>query len=132
MIDIKFTADGFSVLGDDHPDHLTKRAKALKKQPYDVVYRLGFFKPQSWFSPALTFLHSLTSHYIHVITTDPLAAAERERYKFSISDDQIYDFLDTLPFVMGYDFVDVDWIKTFFERIHSVFIKNISDRKSVV
>ena len=52
MIDIKFTADGFSVLGDDHPDHLTKRAKALKKQPYDVVYRLGFFKPQSWFSPA--------------------------------------------------------------------------------
>ena len=108
-------------------DSLKNWIVEFKADKYSALFHLGFSKKQEWFSPSIDYLHHITEILIKKLSQESEIEINRERVEVFLLEDEIYQLKEELPFVIGMEYVDDEWILKIWDELLSVFkleIKN--------
>lgn len=129
------TKDGF---GADDIVYTDKRIQEyvgdFSKAPYVALYELAFRERPECFDAAGVYLYQLAERFIEELTAVSGLELSREKTELSPSEDNIEILLDSVPFMLGAEFVTRTWIKRQYRRLLAVFSKQIkaySDKVSL-
>lgn len=122
-----FLPTGFVV--DDLPIQpaagLEKWIAAFAKDKYSALFQLGFMKKEPWFSPSLEYLHRFAQLLLKKLSQQPEIEFNRDAVQVDLTEDELYKLKEELPFVLGMEHVDNDWMRTVWESLLAVFKREI-------
>jgi len=108
-------------------DTLKTWIAAFEADKYSALFHLGFLKKEKWFSPSIEYLHHIAEMLIKKLSQQSEIEFNRDAIQVDLLQDELYRLKDELPFVIGMEYVDDDWIRTVWEALLAVFrleIKN--------
>lgn len=106
-------------------DGLKKWITAFEDDKYSALFQLGFNKMEPWFSPSLEYLHHLAELLLKKLSQQPEIEFNRDAVQVDLTDDELYKFKQELPFVIGMEYVDDDWIRAVWKSLLAVFKREI-------
>ena len=130
-----FTTDSFVV--DDVEDKKLKTAdenwrQQFNKDKYKALYELGFDDSKMEESPSLSFLHFLSESFLESLTSQPELELMREE-TIIIPDEAMQNrLLNSVPFALGAENINEDWINGVFDKLSEIYRKEISKHKGTV
>lgn len=97
-----------------------------KKDKWRWLYQLAWNHSDK---PALSeqFLIGLSEFFHRMITSTPDIELLRERIEFPDFDREIEDFLNRVPFIIGYEYVSEIWIEGMIKRLLPIFQEEIQN-----
>ena len=108
-------------------DTLKKWIETFETNKYSALFHLGFLKKEKWFSPPIEFLHHIAELLIKKLSQQPEIELSRDKVQVDLSEDEIYGIKEELPFAIGMEYVDVDWIKGLWGSLLDVFKSEIKN-----
>ena len=129
-----YTESGFwvdQVPGDtsDDAEFQSRLFKDLKSAPYETLYRHAFLDKPGY-DISLVFLLEIAMRVIFDITHNP--DTDITRIAPHPSDENIDRLLQAVPYVLGYEFADRDWIINLYNGIAQVFNHEFSSFSGTV
>lgn len=106
-------------------DGLKKWITAFEDDKYSALFQLGFNKKEPWFSPSLEYLHHLAELLLKKLSQQPEIEFNRDAVQVDLTDDELYKLKEELPFVIGMEYVDDDWIQAVWKSLLAVFKREI-------
>lgn len=129
-----FTPAGFVI--EDVPSELQESLKAwiaaFAADKYSALFHLGFLKKQKWFSPSIEYLYHITEMLIKKLSQQSEIEFNRDAIQVDLLEDELYQLKEELPFVIGMEYVDDDWIRWLWQGLLSVFRTEIKDYDGTV
>lgn len=106
----------------------------LYKLFYDKYEGLFYltFKGKKNLSPALIFLHDLSSLFIKRLSQQSDLEISREMIKIPLSDQDIITLIRKLPFVLGSEYVNEEWIRIQWQELNKVFARLIQGYEGLI
>lgn len=117
---------------DSVSDVLKTWEKAFERDKYSALYHMGFLNKENWFSPALDFLHHIAEILIKKISHQSDIEFNRELVEISLTEDELEKLKQEIPFVIGSEYVDEEWIRSIFESMLTVFKTEIKSYEGTV
>ena len=118
-----YLPEGFII--DEIPDHSEGTLKTWKtafdENKYKALFHLGFLNKELWFSPSIEFLHNISEILIKKLSQQSEIEFYRDKVQVELTEDDIYKFKEEIPFAIGMEYVDDDWILNIWESLLSVF-----------
>ena len=118
-----FLPKGFVI--DDMPnqpvDTLKLWVMAFKADIYSALFHLGFLKKEEWFSPSIEYPHNIAEMLIKKLSQQSEIEFNRDATQVDLLEDELYHLKEGLPFVIGMEYVDNDWIGVIWEELLAVF-----------
>lgn len=102
-------------------DGLKKWIMAFEEDKYSALFHLGFNKKESWFSPSLEYLHRIVALLLKKLSQQPEIEFNRDAVQMDLTNDDLYKLREELPFVIGIEYVDDDWIRAVWKLLLAVF-----------
>lgn len=95
--------------------------EAFEADKYSALFHLGFLKKEEWFSPSMEYLHHIAEMLIKKLSQQADAEFKRDTVQVDLSEDELYQLKEALPFVIGMEYVDDVWIQKLWEALLHVF-----------
>lgn len=122
-----FTPEGFVV--EDAPEelqaHLATWVVQFETDKYSALFHLGFLERAKWFSPSLEYLYHIAELLIKKISQQLELELNRETIEVDLHEAELEQLREELPFVIGMEYVDNDWLRRLWEALLAVFKKEI-------
>jgi len=132
-LDAYFLANGFVL---DEVSTLTEALipwkEAFDNDKYKALFHLGFLTKEKWFSPSMEYLHKISETLIKKLSQQPEIELVRDMVQAELTEDEIYQFKDEIPFVIGMEYVDDNWLLNLWESILAVFKSEIKSYDGTV
>ena len=128
MVKLQFllTKDGFCV---DDILYAEKETQALAgdfaKAPYEALYELAFQERPECFDAAGVFLFQVAESFAEALVNTSGLELSREKTELVPGEETIELLLDSVPFVLGAEFVTRTWVKRQYRKLLAVFAKQI-------
>ena len=128
-----FTSDSFvidSAKKDKLDDFDYKWENKFKANKFQALYDLGFEGVSKSESPSLAFLHLLSETFIELLMDLPELEIARTSVTVTVDDNAKNRLLNAVPFALGSEYIDTDWLTNAFDKLTEVFkreIENYSD-----
>ena len=120
-----FTRDSFYVEAQGPDDPWTKKWTAdFAQDRFRSLFELGFLEKPQMASPTFHWLYLFSSAFARALSKTPGLELSREKTKVSFQEDA-KTLLYSLPFGLGTEFVDEDWICRSADRLNDVFCESI-------
>ena len=134
LLNIYFLKDTFVVEGINNSidDVIEKWIKAFEVDKYETLYKLGFVKKEIWFSPSLIYLHDIAEILIKKLIREIDIEFKRENVIIELSENELIELKEEIPFLVGMEFVDDEWLKNLWNNLLNVFKREIKDFDGVV
>lgn len=120
------TKDGFRV---DDMLYAEKETQALAgdfaKVPYEALYELAFRERPECFDAAGVFLFQVAESFVEALVNTSGLELSREKTELVPREETIELLLDSVPFVLGAEFVTRTWVKRQYRKLLAVFAKQI-------
>lgn len=120
------TKDGFRV---DDMLYSEKETQALArdfaKAPYEALYELAFRERPECFDAAGVFLFQVAESFVEALVNTSGLELSREKTELVPREETIELLLDSVPFVLGAEFVTRTWVKRQYRKLLAVFAKQI-------
>lgn len=120
------TKDGFCV---DDMLYAEKETQALAsdfaKAPYEALYELAFRERPECFDAAGVFLFQVAESFVEALVNTSGLELSREKTELVPREETIELLLDSVPFVLGAEFVTRTWVKRQYRKLLAVFAKQI-------
>ena len=120
------TKDGFRV---DDMLYAGKETQTLAgdftKAPYEALYELAFRELPECFDAAGVFLFQVAESFVEMLVNTSGLELSREKTELVPKEETIELLLDSVPFVLGAEFVTRTWIKRQYRKLLAVFSKQI-------
>lgn len=120
------TKDGFRV---DDMLYAEKETQALAgdfaKAPYKALYELAFRERPECFDAAGVFLFQVAESFVEALVNTSGLELSREKTELVPREETIELLLDSVPFVLGAEFVTRTWVKRQYRKLLAVFAKQI-------
>jgi non-specific serine/threonine protein kinase len=113
-------------------DEVLKWIEAFERDKYSALFYFGFINRASWFSPSVEYLHHIAELLIKKLSQQSDVELNRGATQVELSEDELYQLKDGIPFVIGMEYVDDDWIRTLWEALQDVFRREIDDFEGTV
>ena len=129
ILEFIFTPDSFSL--DDGRSGVvlanTGWKGRFRENKFKALYDLGFegFSSKQE-SPSFAFLRFVAESFIETLTNVPEIELEREKLNVHPSDDMKARLLNSIPFALGSEFVDDQWLEGIFNQLSKNFQNEIS------
>lgn len=121
------TKEGFRVDEDVYTEKEPKNlAENFAKAPYETLYELAFQKCPDCFDTAGLFLHQLAERFGEELTHISGLELSRENTELAPCEESIEILLNSVPFVLGAEYVTRTWIKRQYRKLLEIFKKQIS------
>ncbi len=104
----------------------------FENDKYYSLFQLGFLTKQNWFSSSIEYLYIICEMLIKTLSRQPGLELERENIEVSLNDDQIDLLIEEVPFVIGIEYVNKQWIKNLCNRIMNQFAIEIKAYQGTV
>ncbi len=131
---VVFTHSGY--IFDSVPEELTKEAALKQKEFIDnrdkALYELGLTELPAGGDPAYRFLYLVSSTFFKVLMRQNSIEVARERVVLNETDSDINKLNQAVPFVIGSEWVDNEWIGARFDELLSVFADEIKNYNGTV
>lgn len=125
-LQLLLTKDGFCV---DDMLYAEKETQALAgdfaKAPYEALYELAFQERPECFDAAGVFLFEVAESFAEALVNTPGLELSREKSELVPGEETIELLLDSVPFVLGAEFVTRTWVKRQYRKLLAVFAKQI-------
>lgn len=120
------TKDGFRI---DDMLYAEKETQTLAgdfaKAPYEALYELAFRERPECFDAAGVFLFQVAESFVEMLVNTSGLELSREKTELVPREETIELLLDSVPFVLGAEFVTRTWVKRQYRKLLSVFAKQI-------
>jgi len=113
-------------------DTFTAWFEAFKADKYKALFHLGFLKKEDWFSPSIEYLQHIAEMLIKRLSQQSEIEFSRDTVQVDLSEDELCQFKDELPFVIGMEYVDDAWIQAVWDALLAVFKLEIKDYDGTV
>jgi len=132
-LDAYFLPDGFVI---DYVSELSDAikiwAEAFENDKYKALFKLGFLTKEKWFSPSVEYLHHISEILIKKLSQQPEIELVRDKAEVELTEDEIYRLKDQIPFVVGMEYVDDEWLLNLWESLLTVFKREIKNYDGTV
>ncbi len=125
-IQFLLTKDGFRV--DDMlyaEKEVQAYASGFARAPYETLYELAFRERPECFDAAGVFLFQVAESFVEMLVNTSGLELSREKTELVPKEETIELLLDSVPFVLGAEFVTRTWIKRQYRKLLAVFSKQI-------
>lgn len=120
------TKEGFRVDDFEYAEQDTLRyADGFVRSPYETLYEAAFRERPGCFDAAGVFLFQVAESFVGELTSVSGLELSREKTGLIPNEETIEILLDSVPFVLGAEFVTRTWIKRQYRKLLSVFAKQI-------
>ncbi|WP_089610559.1 DEAD/DEAH box helicase [Dehalobacterium formicoaceticum] len=113
-------------------DPIKSWMKQFKEDKYSALFHLGFQKRGKWFSPALEYLHHIVELLIRKISQQADLEISRDAVQADLQNDEVERLKEEIPFAIGMEYIDADWIRKLWESLFTVFRTEIRDYDGTV
>lgn len=136
-----FTQTGFTVdyeivskknLSEENQKNQGEWYTRFLEDKYKALWELGFSKQDDWMSQSISFLNFLANKLIMKISRQPDIEFTREEADLSLDYDEFDEIKSKVPFSIGTEFINEEWISLIFEKIADIYRKEISSYKGTV
>ncbi len=119
-----------TITGKENPALLW--SKRFEEDKFIALYHLSFLPREKWFSPSVEYLYRISDLLITKLSRHTGLELEREGIVVELSDDELHEILEQVPFVVGMEYVDRFWVESIWENLLSVFKREIHDYRGQV
>ena len=102
-----------------------KYAQKFAKASYETLYELAFRERPECFDAAGMFLYQVAESFTEALVNTSGLELSREKTELVPNEETIEILLDSVPFVLGAEFVTRAWIKRQYRKLLAVFAKQI-------
>ena len=88
---------------------------------YSALFHLGFLDKARLFSPPLEYIYHISELLIKKISQQADLEFSREAVHVELSKDELGQIKEGLPFAIGMEYVDDDWILRLWDKLFAVF-----------
>lgn len=129
-----FTFSGFVIEEEllELQDPLKTWIMRFKADKHNALFHLGFLERAEWFSPSLEYLHHIAELLIRKISQQADIEISRDAVQVDLGNDEAERLKDEVPFVVGMEYIDADWIQRLWEALLTVFRTEIRDYDGTV
>lgn len=106
--------------------------ETFESDKHRALFYLGFSEKEKWFSPVFEYLHSISEMLIHNISRQPDIEFMRENIKVDISEEELINLKDNVPFAVGMEYVDEKWVLNLWKKLLDVFADEIKKYEGTV
>ena len=100
--------------------------------PHKMLLYFGFDVYSKSFTPSIGFLHNIATKFIKDLSQNIEIEFTRENTVVVPSDEELLEILHSVPFVVGLEFINVNWIKDIFEKLSKTFGTEIKEYQGTV
>ena len=133
-LNVYFSPHGFVI--EDVPQEAEQTIKTWEERfvmnRYNALYHLGFMEKFDWFSPAIEYLYHIANLLIEKLSQQSDLEFIRENVELELSEDECYQLREKLPFVIGMEFVDNEWLIKLWDALLLVFKAEIGSYEGTV
>ena len=125
-LELILTPDGFTpeLLSEQPLEENTLLAQ-FKADRYEALYRLGLGERPEGLSLSAQYLYTVVEAFFRALTSLPELELLREKAQVRLSDEDAIKLLQSVPFVIGAEYVDRAWLEGLFDRLHQIFAREI-------
>ena len=136
-----FTKTGFTVdyeinskkkLSEENQKKQEEWYDRFLEDKYKALWDIGFTSQDDWMSQSINFLKILANKLIMKISRQSDIEFTRENAELFLESEEIYQIKNRIPFSIGIEFIDDEWISSTFEKIVDGYRKAISSYKGTV
>lgn len=132
-LDFIFTPDGFILDMDMTKENKKdKLAVMFSKDRYSALYNIGLTGKPQVCSASMAFLYMVADKFFKKLTQLPELEIVRENAKVLLTDDEYMDLLEAVPFAIGAEYINKEWIELIFSKLQEIFAKEISEYDGTV
>lgn len=119
--------DGFvpELLNDSYLEEGKALLARWKENRYEALYHLGLRERPEGLSPSALFLYTVAEAFFRALTSLPELELRREMARVVLSDEEMAGLLQSVPFVIGAEYVNRAWLEGLFCRLNEVFSEKI-------
>jgi len=127
-----FTAEGIRAeLTAEVSVQAEKWEERWNNDPYGAMYDYGMLSPEEE-SAAGRYVHTMVDTFLRKLTDFPELEIQRGKVKVALTDDDITQLLQSLPFAVGAEYVNRPWIVKMFKGLNDVFKREIKEYNGTV
>ena len=104
----------------------------FEKDQDHALYLLGFQMRKEWFSPSLEYLFHISELLLKRLSMQPDIEFTRDATEVFLIEEDLNLLKEKVPFAIGMEFVDSQWIMTLWERLLGVFYEEIKAYEGTV
>lgn len=127
-----FTQDSFlpdqtSIQSDQTEGIFTEKLrKSFMEDRYKALFQLGCEAAGETESPSLAYLRLVSERFLEVLTSMPELELVRELAEVTLSEEAAEELLLAVPFGIGTEYIDQDWLVGIFAELNAVFRREMT------
>ena len=134
ILHFRFTKTGFML---DNPDgeyaeDIIPWKEQFEADKWKAVYAIGFEKRPKWLDAAGLFLYQVADGFQQMLTHQPDLEVAREHVEVSLDENVMERLLNAVPFTLGAEYVNMQWLKEAFRQLQSVYAREIATYEGTV
>jgi SNF2 family DNA or RNA helicase len=90
-----------------------------------MMFDFGFINNVKNLSTSMEFLHSVAAKFVKALSKTVDIEFTRENTVLTPTDEEVLGILHSVPFVVGLEFININWIKNIYNSLLEVFINEI-------
>ncbi|MDW5299894.1 MAG: DEAD/DEAH box helicase [Sedimentibacter sp.] len=113
-------------------DTLKTWKTAFDNDKYAALFHLGFLNKEKWFTPSIEYLHHIAAILIKKLSQQSEIEFFREKVQVELTDEEFSELKDEIPFAIGMEHIDNDWLLNIWESLFAVFKSEIKNYDGTV
>ena len=134
LLQFIFTRDSFYC--EESEEQLSAKEKQIKEafvsDRYKALFDIGFEEQEKNESASLSYLRMISGRYIDLLTSMPELELLRGRAEVRLDEDSTAELLDSVPYAIGTEFIDRDWLERVFLALNGAFSREMKDYHGTV
>lgn len=98
----------------------------------NFLMRLGFCNQSVTLPPCLDYFRKFAGLYVKKFTQTPGLEVLRERTDVTLTSDEADDFLASIPFIIGAEYINISFLKAAWNNLHAAFCGKLKAHKGSV
>ena len=124
----RFTKTGFMSDNRDgeYAEDIIPWKERFELDKWEAVYAIGFEEKPKWLDAAGLFLYQVAEGFQQMLAHQPDLEVAREHIQMPLDENVMERLLNSVPFTLGAEYVNSQWLKEAFGQLQSVYTREIA------
>ena len=134
LLHFRFTQTGFMSDNRDgeYAADIIPWKERFEADKWDAAYAIGFEEKPKWLDAAGLFLYQVAEGFQQMLAHQPDLEVAREHIKVPLDENVMARLLNSVPFTLGAEYVNSQWLKETFGQLQSVYVREIASYEGTV
>lgn len=134
LLHFRFTQTGFMSDNRDgeYAEDIIPWKERFELDKWEAVYAIGFEEKPKWLDAAGLFLYQVAEGFQQMLAHQPDLEVAREHIQMPLDENVMERLLNSVPFTLGAEYVNSQWLKEAFGQLQSVYTREIASYEGTV